>query len=206
MRIAVFGATGRTGQHVVRLARDRGHEVIAAARGATRSDWPSDVRAVAVDIRDAAAVTTALTGADAAVVAVGVGSSRGPTTVYSDGVANVLHGLAATGARRLTVISAVPAGPRDALSAGQRLVSRILDRFFAATYTDMRSMEATLRTSTLGWTCLRAPRLIDRPARGRYRLDERPVGGSITHTDLAAALLDTLETSTYERQFRYVSG
>ncbi|MCE2512729.1 MAG: NAD(P)H-binding protein [Acidimicrobiia bacterium] len=36
MRVIVFGATGRTGRHVLRLALDRGYEVTAFGRSAER--------------------------------------------------------------------------------------------------------------------------------------------------------------------------
>jgi nucleoside-diphosphate-sugar epimerase len=113
MKIAVVGATGRTGRQVAGQALARGDDVIALARHpeALPLLGPGLV-AAAADVLDRAAVAQALAGADAVVSALGIGASRQPTVVYSDGTANVLHAMDAHGIRRLAVISAVPAGPR----------------------------------------------------------------------------------------------
>ena len=113
MKIAVVGATGRTGRQVVEQALTRGDDVIALARhpGALAQRGPG-VAVAAADVLDRAAVTGALAGADAVVSALGIGASRQPTVVYSEGTANILHAMGAHGITKLAVISAVPAGPR----------------------------------------------------------------------------------------------
>jgi hypothetical protein len=67
----------------------------------------------------------------------------------------------------------------------------------------MRRMETGLQLAPVEWVCLRPPRLVGKPPTGRYRLDaDRPPakGNSITHADLAAALLDCLgRTELYRR-------
>ena len=156
-----------------------------------------------------AALAEVLAGTDAVVSTLGVGTSRQPTVVYSDGISNVLHAMAAHGIRKLAVISAVPAGPRAGLPFQQRyLLVPILERLFPATYDDMRRMEALLSGSDLDWVCLRPPRLVDKKATGSYRVDTRPLpgGGSITHADLAAALLDSLDRPDLYRHPAYVAN
>jgi putative NADH-flavin reductase len=81
MKIAVVGATGRTGWQVVEQALARGDEVIALARHpeALPQHGP-DVAVAAADVLDRAALIGALAGADAVVSALGIGASRQPTT------------------------------------------------------------------------------------------------------------------------------
>ncbi|SDI85018.1 Putative NADH-flavin reductase [Frankineae bacterium MT45] len=201
----MFGATGLTGREVVRIAHERGHRVIAAARSAADMSWPAGVEAAAVDILDPARVTNVLRAADAAVVAVGIGTTRGPTTVYSAGVEHVLGAMSELGVRRMSVVSAAPAGPRDALPRSQRMLARILDQFFGETYRDMQRMETALQGSDIDWTCLRPPRLVNNREPG-YRLSSRPLGGSVGRTGLAAACLDVLDDTTFRREFRYISS
>ncbi|SIS22379.1 NAD(P)-dependent oxidoreductase [Williamsia sterculiae] len=206
MRIVVIGATGTTGRAVVAEARRRGDRVTAAARSAPGRPWPEGVEAQALDICDPRSVDGVLRDADAVVVTVGIGTARQPTQVYSLGIRNVLSAMQADTALRLAVISAVPAAPPEALSRGQRWIGRGLGLFFGATYTDMRRMEATLSSSPLRWTCLRPPRLVDRPARGEYRITAAPSGSTITHTDLACALLDVLDDAGSDGRFLFVAN
>jgi putative NADH-flavin reductase len=211
MKIAVVGATGRTGWQVVEQALARGDEVIALARHpeALPPHGP-DVAVAAADVLDRAALSGALAGADAVVSALGVGASRQPTTVYSEGTANILHAMGVRQIAKLAVISAVPAGPRAEQPFGQRRVLiPVLERVFGATYDDMRRMERLLRGSDLDWVCLRPPRLVSKKAAGRYRLDvSRPLpkAGSISYADLAAALLDSLARPDLYRHTAYVAS
>jgi putative NADH-flavin reductase len=62
--------------------------------------------------------------------------------------------------------------------------------------TDMRRTEALVHESSLDWTIVRPPRLLDRPASGRYRVEfERNVrrGVTISRADLAIAILELLD-------------
>ena len=162
------------------------------------------------DVLDRAVLAEALAGADAVVSALGIGASRQPTVVYSDGTANVLHAMDAHGISKLAVISAVPAGPRTEQPFRQRrLIIPILERVFGATYDDMRRMEALLRGSDLDWVCLRPPRLVSKKPTGRYRLDASrplPQASSIAYADLATALLDSLTRPDLYRRAVYVAN
>jgi putative NADH-flavin reductase len=211
MQIAVIGAAGRTGRQVVRQALDRGHAVVAVARSPEKLNIAGDRLTVATaDVRDADALARAVAGADAIVTTFGAATGRRPTDVYSAGIVNVLAAMDAGGTRRLAVISASPVGPRAEQPAPLRLlVLPILDRLFGGAYADLRRMEAVLaRRADLEWTCLRPPRLLDRPATGSYRLDPKPLprARSLTYSDLATALLDCADRSQPRAGMLYVAN
>ncbi len=205
MRVAVVGSTGHTGTQVVTQALTRGHQVIAVARHPNMTAH-QDARLVsrASDVLDENCVIQALADADSVVSALGIGASRNPTVVYSQGTANILRAMNVHAIRKLVIISAAPVGPRTEQPLLQRrIVMPILERIFGATYDDMRRMEAELDRSELDWVCLRPPRLLNKPATGSYRLDaDRPLptARSITYADLAAALLDCLDREDLYRQ------
>jgi putative NADH-flavin reductase len=211
MKIAVIGANGRTGRIVVTDAMARGHQVIAVARTPEVS-VPGDDNLInaRADVRDAAALKQALVGADAVISAVGVGTSRAPTDVYSTGVSNTLRAMESDGPAKLAVISAVPAGPWAEQPLLQRRVALpVLQRFFGPTYDDMQRMESILQETTdVDWISLRPPRLVNRPPRGAYRIDTRPLakGRAITYGDLATALLDSLMREDLYRRAAYVAN
>jgi putative NADH-flavin reductase len=211
MKISVVGATGRTGRQVVEQALARGHHVTALAR---RPDEialrHARLSTVAADVSKLESLCDALTGSAAVISALGIGSSREPTAVYSEGVANVLRGMSAHQIDKLAVISAAPAGPRaEQPFLERRLAMPILDRIFGATYEDMRRMEATLSQSNVSWVSLRPPRLVDKKAKGRYRIDPvKPLrrARSLTYSDLATALLDSLHRPDLHRRAVYVAN
>jgi putative NADH-flavin reductase len=211
MRIAVVGATGRTGRRVVEQALTRGYDVTALARrpDSIAIDHPKLTR-IAADVLQSGTWVRALVEVDRVVSALGAGTSRRPTTIYSTGTTTVLKAMTAKPAARLAVISAAPVANREEQPfLERRLLMPVLDRIFAATYEDMRRMETLLNDSEVDWVSLRPPRLIDKPATGRYRMDAtRPIPNSrsITTGDLATALLDSLDSTSLHRRTAYVAN
>jgi uncharacterized protein YbjT (DUF2867 family) len=58
-------------------------------------------------------------------------------------------------------------------------------------------MEVALRQSGLDWTIVRASKLLDQPARTRYRVGpgySLPHSTGVARADVAAVMLDQLET------------
>lgn len=211
MRIAVIGATGRTGRHVIEQGLARGHRMSALARrpkAVTQRD-PNLVIAEA-DVLEADQLTAGLSGAEAVVSTLGAGASRAPTVIYSQGIANALSAMDANGISHLAVISAAPVGPREQHPfLARRFAMPILQRVFGASYDDMRRMEAILRTSDINWVSLRPPRLVSKPGTGHYRLDPSrplPQARSLTHADLASALLDSLDRPDLYRRAVFVAN
>ena len=73
MNVVVFGATGRTGRLLVEGALARGHVVTALVRAPEKlGDLRDRVRVVRGDVLDGGAVSDAVDGQDAALVALGV--------------------------------------------------------------------------------------------------------------------------------------
>ncbi|MDJ0356307.1 NAD(P)H-binding protein [Paenarthrobacter sp. PH39-S1] len=211
MKISVVGASGRTGRQVVEQAVQRGLEVTAIARTPAPSPtFHPGVRWVAADVLRPESVNSALEGSDAVVSALGAGTSRQPTHVYSDGIRNLLSAMAIHRIDRIVVISAAPVGaPSEHPAFQRRLLLPVLERFFGATYRDMRAMEAILEASGVDWVALRPPYLQDRIGTGEYRLDRRrpPARGqTITIPDLATALLDALDRADLRGHASYVAN
>ncbi len=211
MRIAVIGAAGHTGLQVVEQALSRGHDVTALARRPDAIPLRDErLITAAADALDRAAVVDRLAGLDAVVSTLGVGTSRAPTVLYSQGIANVLNAMHVHEIRKLAVISAAPVGPRAEQPFLERRVAMpILERLFGATYEDMRRMETLLGSSDVDWISLRPPRLVNGKATGRYRLDaNQPLAKarSMTYRDLATALIDSLDREDLYRQAASVAN
>ncbi|MGW6427400.1 NAD(P)-dependent oxidoreductase [Nocardia sp. NPDC055053] len=204
MKIALLGATGRLGRAVIAEAAARDYDVTALARTPEALADEPGVRVVAGDVVSGTGLHEVVAGCDVVVSALGVGTSREPTTVYSAGIANVVAAAAAQSLKRLVVVSAAPAGPWSQVgSFERRLVYPALERAFGNCYADMRTMEQVLIASAADWTVFRPPRLTD-GAPGRPRISpDGPLKTAVwvTRRDLARAMLDSIANESLIGKF-----
>ena len=182
MRIVVFGASGKTGRLVVAQAVQRGDDVIAFVRDASKQWFPDAVKIHQGDPSNAKAVEAALVGADAVVSALGPIAEE-TTTEISDATRTIVDVMERIGPRRI----AIAANPRvfsDTEVTGP----------YANVATEHRRDAAILRESALDWTVVAAAALTDDPATGSYVavVDGKAPGTSITRGDFATALLDAV--------------
>ena len=179
--------------------------VLALSRSADELDIESEhLTKVRQDVREGDAVIPLLEGVDAVIHAVGIGASKVPTTVYSQGARSIIAGMTRFNVKRLVAISSQAAN----VWANQPLFAQIvllpiLQHLFGVTYDDMRRMERVLWESSVDWTQIRSPYISSKPANGHYRFSNAivpPHYRSITATDMATALLDIAARSDLNRQ------
>ncbi|MGB9222387.1 sugar epimerase family protein [Mycobacterium sp.] len=121
MRIVVTGASGVLGRGLVARLLSQGHDVVGISRHRPES-WPSSADFVVGDIRDAATVRRAVTGAE--VVAHCAWAQKPDDSVDIQGTRNVLDAMAETGTRRIVFASSphvygavtAPATEHDAIA------------------------------------------------------------------------------------------
>ncbi|WP_020663292.1 NAD(P)-dependent oxidoreductase [Amycolatopsis benzoatilytica] len=196
MKITVLGATGRTGGLAVREALARGWHVTAVVRAASRLAVPAHSR---LDVAErpsltGAALTDAVTGRDAVVLALGPGD-RNPTTVNADGARAVVSALRGSSTRFVVVSASGLPAPGDSLPA-RFVLKPLLGAVLRNAYADLREMEAVLHAEPdVRWTIVRPTRLTNGPARGRVRSRVgADVRGSfqISRAEVARFLLDAI--------------
>lgn len=210
MKLAVFGATGGTGQQVVRQALDAGHSVTAVVRDPARlSVSHSALEVVTADVTDPEALHPALAGRDAVISALGA-NSRKQVGIASAGTHGILRAMETCGVRRFTAVSAMPVGP---VPEGEnflfrRVITPILRAILREAYADLAVMEEEIRHSALEWTVVRPPRLLDKPLTGNYRRvmgENVPRGHEISRADLAHAMLVALDDTATTKQLMGVA-
>ena len=85
MKLAIFGATGKTGIELVKQALEQGHAVTAFVRDPARLDIKDgNLTLVTGDVFDPASVAQAVEGQDAVICALGA-SSASTVTRLSEG-------------------------------------------------------------------------------------------------------------------------
>ena len=195
MKVIVFGATGKTGQHVLRAALAAGHGVTAFGRSVDRIDINDPaLETHKGDVFDTDSVTGAVAGHDAVIVCLGSTGLRDKTTLAT-GTAAVIDAMAAHDVQRLVVMSAAGVGDSwQQIPRSSRLLFRTMLR---NVFADHQAQEAIVEQSSPDWTIVRAAVLKDDPATGHYTATNTGPITRITRTDIAAALVDQLDDSSY---------
>ena len=196
MRIVVFGASGKTGRDLVGRALAAGHDVTAVARR------PGDgiaertgLRLARADAMDAPAVARAIAGQDVVLSTLGVPFGKEPITIYSDGIANILAGMAEHGVRRLACISSSAVDPHpdpeESWLFEKVLQPYVVNGIGKTTYDDMRAMEGLVRASDVDWTIVRPSGLFGAAAVSDYAVSatEHLSGRYTSRADLADFML-----------------
>ncbi|MFB7914104.1 SDR family oxidoreductase [Streptomyces sp. NPDC056061] len=204
MRIVIAGGHGQIALRLERLLAARGYEAVGIIRDPEQSE---DLRAVGaepvvLDLESATAdvVAEVLRGADAAVFAAGAGPNSGaPRKETVDRGAAVLLADAAerAGVRRMVVVSSMGADPDH---PGGEVFDAYL-RAKGAADADVRARSA------LDWTILRPGMLTNDAGTGLVRLAVSTGRGPVPRDDVAATLLELLETpATAGLTLELVSG
>ncbi|SNT61187.1 Putative NADH-flavin reductase [Asanoa hainanensis] len=199
MKITVLGATGGTGQHVVRRALDAGHHVTAVVRDPARLPVGADPRldVVIADAFDPDEIAAAVSGRDAVVDALGP-RPKAEATVCSRGAAAVVAAMTANNpTARLLVVT----GSGHVRDAGDGPFTRYLFKpligstLLKKQFDDFARTERLVFDSELRWTVLRPPQLTD-GGRKPYRtaVDRNVRGGlKLSRADLADAIMAALD-------------
>ncbi len=208
MKIAVIGATGRTGRPLVEELLGRGHTVSALVRDAAKWGAPDDrLTLVTGDSRDRDALRTLVAGADAVV------SALGPTaredSLHTDTARALVAVMPEAGVRRFVGVSGAGIDvPGDRKAPSAKVISALIQRLGGPVVRDKPAEYEVFAASDLDWTLVRPPRLADGAATGRLEHDAHRSTRStkMTRADLAAFLADTVEKQLYVRQAPFVAS
>ncbi len=208
MKLAVFGASGRTGRLLVEQALAEGHEVKALVRDpsrlSTRHDRPTVVRG---DVLDAPKVDETVAGTEAVLSVLGQ-TKTSPKDVLTRGTKNIVAAMERHGVRRL--VSLTGAGVRDQRDR-PKLVDEaivfVLKRLQPVLLEDAVRHAEIIKGSGLEWVIVRGPRLTEGPRRGEYRVGMigKNSGTQISRADLADFMLRQTAEDVYLRQMPVVS-
>lgn len=208
--IALFGATGKTGDRALRKALAAGHHVRALVRDPSKLAADSDaVRVIAGDVRDSAAVDATVAGADGVLSLFGQVKGS-PRDLQTAGTRTIVEAMRRHGVSRLVTLSG--GGLRDIVH-DQPGPADVVMRFLLTTFAghvlkDAEGHLDVLHQSGLEWTVVRGPRLTENPGRGSYRVGWVGVGTgmSISRDDLADFILTQIDDRSFIHQMPFVSA
>ena len=197
MRVIIFGATGKTGQHAIRSALRGGHETTAFGRSVDRLDAESGLTLSRGDVFDAEVVADAVAGHDAAIVCLGSTSLKDRTTL-TRGTEHIVGAIDRHGVGRLVVVSAAGVGESWAQIpwSSKLMFKTMLRNVFA----DHQAQEEVVRASAANWTIVRAAVLSDKLERRAVTASNAGKTSRIHRAALAGFLVDQIEDGAYSRQ------
>ena len=200
-RLAILGATGGIGGHLLSWAVNAGYPVHVLARRPDAVPGRPGVTVTEGDATDPATVADVVAGADAVLSALGPRGAKTPGLLGSAASA-ATQAMVKHGVRRLICVSAAGAFIEGDPEANP-LVKIILPRIFARSFAGVREMERVVRASALDWTLVRPTRLVNDPGRGEFRIRDRyPAPGltRIARADVAQFMVGALTERAYIRQ------
>lgn len=208
MKLAVLGASGRTGRLLVEQALARGHEVRVLVRDPARLPLRHERLAVVRgDATNADDVADTVAGRDAVLSALGHAKGS-PKDVQTTATRHLVAAMKAAGVTR--VLSLTGAGVRDPHDK-PKLVDQVFGLLLATLSRDvLRDAEAharVLRESGLETTLVRGPRLTSGPRTGVYRVGYigKDSGTQVSRADVADFMLRELEEGAWIHQAPVVS-
>lgn len=162
MHLVIFGASGRTGAHLVRAALAAGHDVTAFVRTPGRLALEHHRLSINHgDVLDARAVERAVAGADAVLCALGP-TKNGPAAVCAPGTANILAAMGKHGLRRIICVTGAMIGhDGERLGVALRVMRWLYARLARADYLDRRRQEELIMKSDAEFTIVRPARLTE---------------------------------------------
>jgi putative NADH-flavin reductase len=208
MRIAVFGASGRTGVPFVRQALARGHGVVAFVRSSERLPVTDDALTVVEgDVYTGEGVADAVEGVDAVVSVLGQ-TDDGPDDLLTVAGENVLAAMRDAGvARYVTLVGAGVREEGERVPLSGKVMGTLLRVLAGDVLEDATEHVERVRASDREWTVVRAPRLTDGEGTGTYRAGDVELGfDSVARADVARFLLDCVEDDQFVREMPKVGS
>ncbi|WP_433695428.1 SDR family oxidoreductase [Paraburkholderia phenoliruptrix] len=167
--IALFGATGPTGRHIIEEALKHGYNLSVYTRDAKKlASFVGRVEIVVGDLQDHSAIAKCVQGAYAVISALGPNGLKvqGDKPIMR-GLTNIIAAMKQAGIRRLIQIStAAYRDPKDGFAFKPHAFALLFKLIARKGYEDIKATGELVANSDLDWTLVRIPNLKDGPADG----------------------------------------
>jgi putative NADH-flavin reductase len=211
MHIALFGASGRTGQLLTECALTRGHSITALIRNPSAYPFADKVKVVQGDAFSFDAIVQTLDGSAAVLSALGA-RSLGREDVLERAIPLIVAAMEHKDISRIVVLGSAGAldSSLDKQPAWRRwLVENIVYKTALKwPVASQRAQYAALSASSLDWTMVMPPMLTNGPAKGVYRVDGDALprnGSSISRADVADFMMQQLTLRAWSRRGVYIT-
>ena len=206
--IALFGGSGRTGQHFLQQALAENYAVRALVRSPEKITVKTDqLTLVQGDVLNYTDVLETIKGTDLVVSLFGHVKGS-PDWLQTDGTRHIVRAMQEEQVNRIISLSGggLPY-EKDQPKLADKVIRFIMKVAVPKVLNDAIQHAEVLRNSDRAWTIVRGPRLTDEAKHGDYRVGWVGVNAStkISRADLADFILRLVEDTQYDGQMPFVS-
>lgn len=209
-KIALFGASGQTGQYFLEMALANGYEIKALVRTPEKiSQNNTKLEVYKGDVLHIEDIKQVVEGTD--IVVSLFGHVKGsPEWLQTNGTKNIVEAMKVNNVRRIISLSGggLPFPEKDKPKFADKLIRTIMKIAVPKILNDAIKHHEVLRESGLKWTIVRGPRLTNDEATGTYRVGWVGINGStkISRADLADFILTQVDDERFNLQMPFVSN
>ncbi|NDJ84249.1 MAG: SDR family oxidoreductase [Chloroflexi bacterium] len=203
MNIGVFGATGATGRHFVKLAIENGHTLRVLVRTPKKLSAQPQLEVMVGDARHADHVRQVIAETEAVFCALGNGASPAQSDIRQQGTRCIVAALADVQAKpHVVILSSLGVG--DSKQQMRLPVRWIVPYILRHPIADHAAQESIIMQSGLPWTILRPTALTDDSPTGNLHVSTPPqkinAHPGLPRADVAAFALQTIENHQHLHQ------
>jgi uncharacterized protein YbjT (DUF2867 family) len=197
MRVAVMGASGSVGEHVLKALKEKGHESVAVISEVNRKPDMEKLGATEVIISDGEKLDEAFSACDSVIYISGSSQKTGENkTVLIDHseVIDSIKEAKSQGINRFVLVSAIRANEPE--NSDSRKIGA------------KHQPDELLRQEGFNYTIVRPSHMVDKPGNGLIQAGESLDNeGEIPREDVASVLAEVLENeATYHKTYEITAG
>lgn len=213
MNVLLLGATGFSGQAVLQELLKTNHQITVLTRDKKRlPPLPDSITILEGNVREATTLSKALEGQEAVLHCLGIGGkgNGNPNNFLSQTTQLLVQLMQEQGVKRLIVMSNIGAG--DSAHYHPWFFRKLILPYFLpwlqAIIEDKNRLEPLVQQSSLDWTLVRLPNIVDKPAKGYIHTTTTGQGLklSITNQDTAQFLVQQLQHEQFIHQAPAISN
>jgi putative NADH-flavin reductase len=213
MKVVIFGASGFSGQAILKEVLSQNHQVSILVRNKSAiSIQNKNLTIIEGSVMDRKVVSELMENQDAVIQCLGVGGKGNgkPTTFISDATKIIVEEMEKHHVKRFIAMSNVGAGNSIAFQPWffTKFILPYFMKWLKVIIDDKNRMEPIIMNSQLEWTIVRCPNIVDKTAKGTYypTLDGKGLKLSITLGDMAKFIVQLLTDTSYSKQAPSISN
>lgn len=208
-KIALFGATGQTGQEFLKIALAQGYSVKALARTPQKINLEHpNLIIVKGNVLNPQEVQQTIEGGDVVVSLFGHVKDS-PEWLQTNGTTNIVAAMKQANVHKIISLSGggLPFPEKDQPKFADKMIRLIMKVAVPKILNDAIKHHEVLEKSGLEWIIVRGPRLTNEAKKETYRVGWVGVNAStkIGRADLADFILQQVEEDKFHRQMPFVS-
>ena len=209
MRVVILGASGRTGNHLVRHAIAMGHDVTAFVRKPTKLPLSHErLRVIIGDARDRYSIERAFQHADTVIDTI-MPATDEPESTHADIITTVIHGMKKYGVARLIGFCDTHIQiPNKSSVITQRIGTLLLSPSANRLARTSQQYVDCITHSQLEWSVGRTHVLIDDAFTGQYAIDlhNRILNAKVSRANAADFMLRIAVNGSHLKELPIISN